>query len=74
MNIGAIGGLNGTAVAIVTDPHFFAKAFCGELVPQDPNNEPADNLLEWIRAEWVIGQQKAAPLRRGRNKLENPGK
>ncbi len=28
-----------------------AKAFRGELVPQDPNDEPASVLLEQIRAE-----------------------
>lgn len=28
-----------------------AKAFRGELVPQDPNDEPAEKLLERIRAE-----------------------
>jgi len=28
-----------------------AKAFRGELVPQDPNDEPASVLLESIRAE-----------------------
>lgn len=27
------------------------KAFAGELVPQDPNDEPAEKLLERIRAE-----------------------
>ena len=28
-----------------------AKAFRGELIPQDPNDEPASVLLERIRAE-----------------------
>ncbi|MEZ2329996.1 restriction endonuclease subunit S [Mesorhizobium sp. RCC_202] len=40
----------------------FAKAFRGELVPQDPNDEPASPLLERIRA-----QRAAAPKpKRGR--------
>lgn len=39
-----------------------AKAFCGELVPQDPNDEPASVLLERIKA-----QRTAAPkAKRGR--------
>lgn len=39
-----------------------AKAFCGELVPQDPNDEPASVLLDRIRAE-----RAAAPkAKRGR--------
>jgi type I restriction enzyme S subunit len=41
-----------------------AKAFRGELVPQDPNDEPAEELLERIRAE-----RAAAPTKKkGRNK------
>lgn len=44
-----------------------AKAFRGELVPQDPNDEPASVLLERIKA-----QRAAAPkARRGRKKIEN---
>ncbi len=44
------------------DQAVLAKAFRGELVPQDPNDEPASVLLERIRAECA-----AAPaLRRGR--------
>jgi type I restriction enzyme, S subunit len=32
-------------------PSLLAKAFRGELVPQDPNDEPAEKLLERIRQE-----------------------
>jgi type I restriction enzyme S subunit len=40
------------------DEAVLAKAFRGELVPQDPNDEPASVLLERIRAE-----RAAAPAR-----------
>jgi len=51
------------------DQSILAKAFRGELVPQDPNDEPASVLLERIRAErqssvrhwssgWTRGQQR----------------
>jgi type I restriction enzyme S subunit len=33
------------------DQALLAKAFCGELVPQDPSDEPASALLERVRAE-----------------------
>ena len=55
---------------VVVDPEWFdrleaailAKAFRGELVPQDPNDEPASVLLDRIRAE-----RAAAPkAKRGR--------
>lgn len=45
-----------------------AKAFRGELIPQDPNDEPATMLLEKIRAERKANQkgkkknQKPAPI------------
>lgn len=34
-------------------PSLLAKAFCGELVPQDPDDEPAEKLLERIRMQRV---------------------
>jgi len=39
-----------------------AKAFKGELVPQDPNDEPAEQLLARIRAE----REKSAPAKKPR--------
>ena len=42
-------------------PALLAKAFRGELVPQDPNDESAEVLLEHLRA-----QNAEAPKRRGR--------
>lgn len=46
------------------DQAVLAKAFRGELVPQDPNGEPASVLLDRIRAE----REEAPKARRGRRK------
>ncbi|WP_312529529.1 restriction endonuclease subunit S [Paracoccus sp. (in: a-proteobacteria)] len=52
------------ALALVgkLDEAILAKAFRGELVPQDENDEPAEQLLERIRAEL----QTAPKIKRGR--------
>jgi type I restriction enzyme R subunit len=41
-------------------------SICGELVPQDPNDEPAEELLERIRAERAAGSKASG--RRGRRR------
>jgi type I restriction enzyme S subunit len=42
------------------DQSILAKAFRGELVPQDPNDEPAEKLLARIKAEGAgLGPKKA---------------
>ena len=49
-------------------PALLAKAFRGELVPQDPNDEPASVLLERIRAARQAEADAGKPSRRGRRK------
>jgi type I restriction enzyme S subunit len=44
-------------------PSLLAKAFRGELVPQDPNDEPASELLKRLAASATT-----SPTRRGRSK------
>lgn len=49
------------------DAAILEKAFRGELVPQDPNDEPASELLDRIKAE-----RAAAPKKKQRRKLGIP--
>lgn len=45
-----------------------ARAFSGELVPQNPNDEPAAALLERIKAERAAKEEAARAERRARRK------
>lgn len=46
------------------DQSILSRAFRGELVPQDPNDEPASVLLDRIRAERAAGGDTPRPRRR----------
>ena len=46
------------------DQRFFAKAFRGELVPQDPRDEPASELLARIRTTREATQPKKKTRKR----------
>jgi type I restriction enzyme S subunit len=50
------------------DRGLLAKAFRGELAPQDPHDEPAEKLLERIRAERAAGSKASGRRGRGRQK------
>jgi type I restriction enzyme S subunit len=45
------------------DERILAKAFAGELVPQDPNDEPASGLLDRIREARANAPKKTRPRR-----------
>jgi type I restriction enzyme S subunit len=45
-------------------PSVLAKAFRGELLPQDPNDEPAGEMLERMRAERLSGEDASISQRR----------
>lgn len=52
------------------DQAILAKAFRGELVPQDPNDEPASVLLERIRAErQSAARQRGSARRTSRSRI-----
>jgi type I restriction enzyme, S subunit len=53
------------------DRSILAKAFRGELVPQDPNDELAAVLLDRIRAE---REQTSTPKQRGKTTKKNSSK
>ena len=50
------------------DQRILAKAFAGELVPQNPDDEPAETLLARIRAE-RLAQPKPRPGRRAKHRV-----
>lgn len=59
--------LDGWEASLATlDASILAKAFRGELVPQDPNDEPASVLLERIRKEREAAAPKKKTRRKGR--------
>ncbi|XYH97538.1 restriction endonuclease subunit S [Sorangium sp. So ce1128] len=69
--LGTAERIRGTVAALTPaiaelDRVVLAKAFRGELVPQDPNDEPASALLERIRAEATSNGQPTNGTRRPR--------
>lgn len=68
-----LGGLGGSLAAL--DRSILAKAFRGDLVPQDATDEPASVLLERIRAERETGNRAKADNRGpGRRRAKGNGR
>lgn len=55
--------IDGRSQLASLDQSMLAKAFRGELVPQDPNDEPASVLLDRIRAEREVTEAEAKSKR-----------
>jgi type I restriction enzyme S subunit len=53
-----------TAQAVAMESSILAKAFRGELAPQDPNDEPASTLIERLRASRQAGDGEPKRKRR----------
>ena len=51
-----------------------SHAFTGQLPPQDPNDEPASELLKRISAEREARLKAAAPTRWKTRKVRRPGR
>ncbi|MEG4025527.1 restriction endonuclease subunit S [Microcoleus sp. S13C4] len=50
------------------------QAFEGQLVPQDPNDEPAEKLLEWIKAEKTKIEAEKKTKNKSKTKSSQPRK
>ncbi|MGO8534169.1 restriction endonuclease subunit S [Rhizobium ruizarguesonis] len=69
--IDRLAGEAGRALKLLgkLDQAILAKAFRGELVPQDKNDEPAEKLLERIHAEREASPKATRPTRSAPSKL-----
>lgn len=63
-----VTGLNEQQEIVRILKSILKKAFSGQLVPQDPNDEPASLLLERIREERAAAETKRKPASRAPGK------